>query len=237
MGEAHADRAARPAELAVRRGGGDDRACGWRCGRRSRARPRGSAATSSRPAATASTGSPHRGGAAAVRQRLRVRRQDRRRRGATAVHPVGGKGRPRADGAGVTAGYPMVGRPGHPVRRQGALGRLLRHGLPEGGPGCALQDAADKASRCCCWSRWTSCPCWCDDDYVGAVMSDLSSRRGRVLGTEPVGGGRTLVKAEVPELEITGTRSTCGPCPTGRARSPGPTCVTSRCPPTRPRRS
>jgi elongation factor G len=42
------------------------------------------------------------------------------------------------------------------------------------------------------------------DDYVGAVMSDLSSRRGRVSGTEPVGtGGRTLVRAEVPELEIT----------------------------------
>jgi elongation factor G len=42
-----------------------------------------------------------------------------------------------------------------------------------------------------------------DDEYVGAVMSDLSSRRGRVLGTEPVAGGRTLVKAEVPELELT----------------------------------
>ncbi|MEU8106394.1 elongation factor G-like protein EF-G2 [Nonomuraea muscovyensis] len=41
------------------------------------------------------------------------------------------------------------------------------------------------------------------DDYVGSVMSDLSSRRGRVLGTEPVGTGRTLVKAEVPQLEIT----------------------------------
>ncbi len=40
------------------------------------------------------------------------------------------------------------------------------------------------------------------DGYVGAVMSDLSSRRGRVLGTEPVGSGRTMVKAEVPELEI-----------------------------------
>jgi elongation factor G len=41
------------------------------------------------------------------------------------------------------------------------------------------------------------------DDYVGAVMSDLSSRRGRVLGTEPVPGGRTLVRAEVPQLELT----------------------------------
>jgi elongation factor G len=42
------------------------------------------------------------------------------------------------------------------------------------------------------------------DDYVGAVMSDLSGRRGRVTGTEPIGsGGRTLVKAEVPQVEIT----------------------------------
>jgi elongation factor G len=40
------------------------------------------------------------------------------------------------------------------------------------------------------------------DDYVGAVMSDLSGRRGRVLGTEQTTGGRTLVRAEVPEIEI-----------------------------------
>jgi elongation factor G len=41
------------------------------------------------------------------------------------------------------------------------------------------------------------------DEYVGAVMSDLSGRRGRVVGTEPVGGGRTSVKAEIPQPEIT----------------------------------
>jgi elongation factor G len=41
------------------------------------------------------------------------------------------------------------------------------------------------------------------DDYVGAVMSDLSSRRGRVLGSEAIAGGRSLIKAEVPQLEIT----------------------------------
>ncbi|MGW1134221.1 elongation factor G-like protein EF-G2 [Streptomyces griseoluteus] len=40
------------------------------------------------------------------------------------------------------------------------------------------------------------------DDYVGAVMSDLSTRRGRVLGTEQTGAGRTLIRAEVPEFEI-----------------------------------
>ncbi|MEZ7007245.1 elongation factor G-like protein EF-G2 [Streptomyces sp. AD55] len=40
------------------------------------------------------------------------------------------------------------------------------------------------------------------DDYVGAVLGDLSGRRGRVLGTEQTGGGRTLVRAEAPETEI-----------------------------------
>jgi len=40
------------------------------------------------------------------------------------------------------------------------------------------------------------------DDLVGAVMSDLSGRRGRVLGSEPVGEDRTLVRAEVPQMEI-----------------------------------
>jgi elongation factor G len=40
------------------------------------------------------------------------------------------------------------------------------------------------------------------DEYVGPVMSDLSGRRGRVVGTEQAGPGRTLVRAEVPEIEI-----------------------------------
>jgi elongation factor G len=41
------------------------------------------------------------------------------------------------------------------------------------------------------------------DDLVGAVMSDLSGRRGRLLGSENVGDERTLVKAEVPQVELT----------------------------------
>ncbi|MET9438261.1 elongation factor G-like protein EF-G2 [Streptomyces sp. NPDC006551] len=40
------------------------------------------------------------------------------------------------------------------------------------------------------------------DEYVGPVMSDLSGRRGRVVGTEQAGPGRTLVRAEVPEIEM-----------------------------------
>jgi elongation factor G len=42
-----------------------------------------------------------------------------------------------------------------------------------------------------------------DDDYVGAVLADLASRRGRVRGTEPATTGRSAVQAEVPEVELT----------------------------------
>jgi elongation factor G len=66
----------------------------------------------------------------------------------------------------------------------------------------ALRDAADK-SQVLLLEPVDEVSVLVADDYVGAVMSDLSSRRGRVLGTEPVPGGRTLVKAEIPELEIT----------------------------------
>lgn len=41
-----------------------------------------------------------------------------------------------------------------------------------------------------------------DDACLGAVMNDLSARRGRVVGTEAADGGRTVVRARVPELEI-----------------------------------
>ena len=40
------------------------------------------------------------------------------------------------------------------------------------------------------------------DDYLGAVLGDLSGRRGRVLGTEVAGPGRTLVRAEVPAIQL-----------------------------------
>ena len=50
---------------------------------------------------------------------------------------------------------------------------------------------------------------WCEvevtspAEYVGAVMSDLSSRRARVTGTEAAtDADRTTVRAEVPEVEL-----------------------------------
>jgi elongation factor G len=40
------------------------------------------------------------------------------------------------------------------------------------------------------------------DDAVGAVNGDLNSRRGRLLGMEPTGGGLTTIKAEVPMADV-----------------------------------
>jgi elongation factor G len=102
---------------------------------------------------------------------------------------------------GVLAGYPMTGvrvtlydGKAHSVDSSDMAfqkaGRL------------ALRDAAEKASPMLL-EPVDELSVLIPDDYVGAVMSDLSGRRGRVLGTSPVGVGRTLVRAEVPELEIT----------------------------------
>ncbi|NLU75109.1 elongation factor G-like protein EF-G2 [Streptomyces sp. HNM0575] len=41
-----------------------------------------------------------------------------------------------------------------------------------------------------------------EDEYVGSVMSDLSGRRGKVSGTEQASDGHTLVRAQIPEIEI-----------------------------------
>ena len=40
------------------------------------------------------------------------------------------------------------------------------------------------------------------DDNTGDIMGELNKRRGRVLGMEPVGGGNTLIQAEVPMREM-----------------------------------
>jgi elongation factor G len=102
---------------------------------------------------------------------------------------------------GVAAGYPMVdirvtlydGKAHSVDSSDMAFQKAGR---------AALRDAADKA-KVLLLEPVDELSVLVDDDYVGAVMSDLSSRRGRVLGTEPVPGGRTMVKAEVPELELT----------------------------------
>ena len=135
-------------------------------------------------------------------ERLRVRRQDRRRRGAAAVHPVGGEGRPRRRWS--RACWPATRWSTSRSRSYDGKAHSVDSSdmaFQKAGR-AALRDAADKA-QVLLLEPVDEVSVLVADDYVGAVMSDLSSRRGRVLGTEPVPGGRTLVKAEIPELEIT----------------------------------
>ena len=40
------------------------------------------------------------------------------------------------------------------------------------------------------------------DEFVGDILGDLLSRRGRVVGTDPIGTGKTLVRATAPEAEV-----------------------------------
>jgi hypothetical protein len=43
---------------------------------------------------------------------------------------------------------------------------------------------------------------WRSHIYVGAVMTDLSSRRGHITGTSSAGGDRTEITAEIPDAEL-----------------------------------
>jgi elongation factor G len=102
---------------------------------------------------------------------------------------------------GVVAGYPVVD-----IRVKLVDGKA--HSVDSSdmafqiAGGLALKEAA-KASQVLLLEPVLEIAVLVADDYVGSVMSDLSSRRGRVTGTEPVGTGRSLVRAEVPEVEVT----------------------------------
>ena len=101
---------------------------------------------------------------------------------------------------GVAAGYPVVD----------VLARLVdgkAHSVDSSdmaftiAGGLAMKDAA-KNAQVLLLEPVLELKVLIPDEYVGAVMSDLSGRRGRVSGTEPVGVGRTLIRAEVPETEV-----------------------------------
>ena len=103
--------------------------------------------------------------------------------------------------AGVLAGYPMTGvrvtlfdGKAHPVDSSDMAFQKAGR--------AALKDACDKAAPMLL-EPVDEVSILVPDEYVGAIMSDLSGRRGRVVGSVPVGVGRTQIRAEVPQLEIT----------------------------------
>jgi elongation factor G len=102
---------------------------------------------------------------------------------------------------GVAAGYPMVdirvtlvGGKAHSVDSSDAAFQMAGS--------LALKEAA-AAAGIAMLEPIDEVQVVVDDEYVGAVMGDLSSRRGRVTGQTSVGNGRTEVAAEVPAVELT----------------------------------
>src|SRR4051794_34622071 len=116
--------------------------------------------------------------------------------------PSVGKGIRAQMDHGAAAGYPLVDVRATPTHGQAHSVGSSDMAFQIAG-GLALKDAAEK-TQVLLLEPVLDVSVLVADDYVGAVMSDLSTRRGRVTGTEPVGSnGRTLVRAEVPEIEVT----------------------------------
>lgn len=101
---------------------------------------------------------------------------------------------------GILAGYPVVDLEArvvdgkeHPVDSSEMSFKLAARG--------ALKSALEKAKPVLL-EPVMNLTVFVDDQYLGDVLSDLSSRRGRVLGQEPIGGGIQEVKAQVPQAEL-----------------------------------
>lgn len=67
--------------------------------------------------------------------------------------------------------------------------------------GLALKDAAEQAGLVTL-EPVDAVEVEVPEDYLGAVMTDLAARRGRVTGTTPGEHGRVVVLAEVPAMEL-----------------------------------
>ena len=101
---------------------------------------------------------------------------------------------------GFLAGYPMVdigvtlvdGKE-HPVDSSEMAFRLAAKG--------AMKLAIEKAGPVLL-EPFAKLSVYIDNQYLGDILSDLSSKRGRVLGQEDLGGNMVQVNAEVPQAEL-----------------------------------
>ncbi len=101
---------------------------------------------------------------------------------------------------GFLAGYPMVdigvtlvdGKE-HPVDSSEMSFRLAAKG--------AMKAAIEKAGPVLL-EPFAKLSVFIDSNNLGDILSDLSSKRGRVLGQEDLGGNMVQVNAEVPQAEM-----------------------------------
>ena len=69
--------------------------------------------------------------------------------------------------------------------------------------GIALREMASESTMCLL-EPIDTVTVTVDDDYLGAVMTDIGTRRGQILGSAPAEGeqGRSVLEAAVPQLEL-----------------------------------
>ncbi|MBN1411135.1 MAG: elongation factor G [Spirochaetales bacterium] len=101
---------------------------------------------------------------------------------------------------GILAGYPVVDLEAtivdgkeHPVDSSEMAFKLASRG--------AIKAILEKA-KCVLLEPVMNLEVFVDEQFLGDVLSDLSSRRGKVQGQEPIGGGILSVKAQVPQSEL-----------------------------------
>jgi elongation factor G len=110
------------------------------------------------------------------------------------------KGLHEAMEEGFVAGYPAVdigvelldGKE-HPVDSSEMAFKLASKG--------AMRDAASKAGPVLL-EPVMNLEVIIEEQYLGDVLSDLNTRRGRVMGQEPMAGGFVVIKAQVPQSEL-----------------------------------
>ncbi len=102
--------------------------------------------------------------------------------------------------SGILAGYPVtdleasvVDGKEHPVDSSEMAFKLAARG--------ALKAAMEKAKPVLL-EPIMNLTVWVEDRYLGDVLSDLSSKRGRVLSQNAIGGGIQEIKAQVPQAEL-----------------------------------
>ena len=138
------------------------------------------------------------GRAARARRRLRVRRQDRRRRDPAPVHPRGREGRARDDGARRRVRLPRRRREGHLLRRQVPLGRLVGDELQDGG--LDRLQGGDGQGRPILLEPVSELVVLAPEAHQGDIMGDLNSKRGRIQGSSAAGNGEVEIVALVPDV-------------------------------------
>ena len=116
--------------------------------------------------------------------------------------PAVEKGLQESVGKGPLAGYPVVGVKAtlydgsyHPVDSseaafKTATSMAFKDGFMKAGPVLLEPIMTLKVTV--------------PDSYAGDVMGDLNKRRGRILGMNPTHTGKTVVEAEIPEMELQG---------------------------------